>query len=325
MPENEQNNNHAELRSIYQLAPVGIAAIDSDLRFIRVNRRLAEINGLTPGEHIGKTIHEVGAVLSTQIEPVLHEVLAGRHDETELTVSHEPDGTSGTQVWRFRLAPLRDADETIQGAIVIVDEITAVDEILRTVERQRGEYTRLADTIPMILVRVAGDGTIHFANGRWYDFVGVSRAVHRLNEVAHPVDTPTVISLLDTGNSDSRSFCEARLLDSGGSYRWHLIEAEPVPGEDGGERHWYVTCTDIEKQKRTENKLRRRTEVLIAEDRRKDEFLAVLGHEIRNPVAAMDSAVGALSSDDPATHRWAVGVLRSQLSQITRLVDDLLD
>jgi len=64
-----------------------------------------------------------------------------------------------------------------------------------------------------------------------------------------------------------------------------------------------------------------------AEDRRKDEFLAMLAHELRNPLAPISNAVHILqvSEKDPAKLKWAIEVIGRQLTQLVRLVDDLLD
>ena len=68
-------------------------------------------------------------------------------------------------------------------------------------------------------------------------------------------------------------------------------------------------------------------EKLREEDRRKDEFLAMLAHELRNPLAPISNAVHVLSADDPdpAKLSWAREVIGRQLRQLIRLVDDLLD
>ena len=76
-----------------------------------------------------------------------------------------------------------------------------------------------------------------------------------------------------------------------------------------------------------EARVRDRTIALERADRRKDEFLAVLGHELRNPLAPILSAVEVLERDQApvdAKHR-ARGVVRRQVRQMTRLIDDLLD
>jgi len=64
-----------------------------------------------------------------------------------------------------------------------------------------------------------------------------------------------------------------------------------------------------------------------ADDRRKDEFLAMLAHELRNPLAPISNAVHVLhmSAQDPAKLTWAREVIGRQLRQLVRLVDDLLD
>ena len=62
-------------------------------------------------------------------------------------------------------------------------------------------------------------------------------------------------------------------------------------------------------------------------DRRKDEFLATLAHELRNPLAPIQNAVQILRADDPlgSMHQWAKDVIDRQVRQMSRLVDDLLD
>jgi signal transduction histidine kinase len=85
-------------------------------------------------------------------------------------------------------------------------------------------------------------------------------------------------------------------------------------------RRQYVIRDFLEERKRSE-------EALIDADRRKDEFLAILAHELRNPLAPIVSSIEALSlsAHDPALVRAACGVLERQVSHVVRLVDDLLD
>jgi signal transduction histidine kinase len=70
----------------------------------------------------------------------------------------------------------------------------------------------------------------------------------------------------------------------------------------------------------------RHVQALRDNDRRKDEFLAMLAHELRNPLAAVNNAVTILKlSSDPDSRKWASDVLERQVSQLVRLVEDLLD
>jgi PAS domain S-box-containing protein len=84
---------------------------------------------------------------------------------------------------------------------------------------------------------------------------------------------------------------------------------------------------DITRTKHLEEELRRRAEQLTQADRRKDEFLAMLGHELRNPLAPLRNALELLKTagGDPARVEAARHMMERQVEQLVRLVDDLLD
>jgi signal transduction histidine kinase len=70
----------------------------------------------------------------------------------------------------------------------------------------------------------------------------------------------------------------------------------------------------------------RQAQALRENDRHKDEFLAMLAHELRNPLAAVNNAVTVLKmSDDEESRNWASDVVERQVQQLVRLIDDLLD
>jgi signal transduction histidine kinase len=88
---------------------------------------------------------------------------------------------------------------------------------------------------------------------------------------------------------------------------------------------------DLEREmvqtKRLEHQLQQRAEQLVEADRRKNQFLAVLGHELRNPLASLRGAAQVLTLEGAPQQQvqWALSVLGRQITQLTRLVDDLLD
>lgn len=99
-----------------------------------------------------------------------------------------------------------------------------------------------------------------------------------------------------------------------------LITAGPIIDEQGKPRGAVGAHTDITLTKEAERALR-------DADRRKNEFLAMLSHELRNPLAAIRNALEVCDPEDcnKETFQWARNVLLRQSSQLTRLVDDLLD
>lgn len=102
--------------------------------------------------------------------------------------------------------------------------------------------------------------------------------------------------------------------------RWVNSVYTPTFAADGKPDGWVGVVIDIDEQKRSEEALR-------TTDRRKDTFLAVLAHELRNPLAPMRNALELLkrSEESPVITQRARATMERQLSHMVRLVDDLLD
>jgi signal transduction histidine kinase/CheY-like chemotaxis protein len=103
---------------------------------------------------------------------------------------------------------------------------------------------------------------------------------------------------------------------------WSMPNAEP----DGGVL-WHGFSMDVTERKRAEEEIRLANEKLRETDRRKDEFLGMLSHELRNPLAPIRNSLYLLDHADPTgqeAHR-ARDVINRQVGHLTRLVDDLLD
>jgi len=103
--------------------------------------------------------------------------------------------------------------------------------------------------------------------------------------------------------------------------QWHpvLMRGMPVRGDDGEITAWTGINLDISRMKQVEHELR-------GADQRKDEFLATLAHELRNPLAPISNALQVLKrTTDPARVEQTRGVMERQLQHMVRLIDDLLD
>ena len=115
----------ALLDTLLQKAPVGFAFIDREFCFSHVNARLAETNGLSVAEHIGRSIHDVVPELASQLVPVLRRVFDDGESLTDIEISGETPAHPGViRVWEEGFYPVRAPGLGIIGAGVVVVEVT---------------------------------------------------------------------------------------------------------------------------------------------------------------------------------------------------------
>ena len=115
----------AELQSIYASAPVGLCLLSPDLRFLRINEHLAQMNGSPSEQHIGRTVRELLPRLADLIEPKLREVLeTGRPKLKEEIVGETAAQPGVNRTWLQSWLPLKDGNGQITGINMVVEEIT---------------------------------------------------------------------------------------------------------------------------------------------------------------------------------------------------------
>ncbi|MBW4481814.1 MAG: PAS domain S-box protein [Tildeniella torsiva UHER 1998/13D] len=114
----------AEIETIYQSAPIGLGVLDRDLRFVRVNQRLAEMNGLSVEAHLGRTIRDLLPNLADQAEAMLRPILATGEPLLKVEISGETPAQPGVQrAWVESFWPLKDGDRMI-GISIVCEEVT---------------------------------------------------------------------------------------------------------------------------------------------------------------------------------------------------------
>ncbi len=123
-----------EIDSYYDSSPIGLCAFDRDLKYLRINQRLADLNGLPPSEHIGRTVQELlPQPLVDIIEPALRQVMKRGEPITGMEFTAATGGLPGVRgTWLQIINPLKDETEQVIGVTVAVQDITE----LRHLEEQ---------------------------------------------------------------------------------------------------------------------------------------------------------------------------------------------
>jgi len=190
-------------------------------------------------------------------------------------------------------------------------------------------YTELFDFAPIGYLTLATDETIREINHVGAQLLGRPRS--RL--IGQPLSTFVAIrdiagfrSMLGkTFDTDTKERCEIEISHRIGQPPRHVrVTSTMLSGDD---RKTLLAVEDITESKLREKKLAATEAALRDADRRKDEFLAVLSHELRNPLAPIRSSLFVLAGSEPGGDkaRESLTIIDRQIGHLTRLIDDLLD
>ncbi|MFC7543073.1 PAS domain-containing protein [Siccirubricoccus deserti] len=124
--EREARRRLADLEILYQTAPLGLAQLDRDLRYLRINQALADMNGRPPEAHFGHVIWDLIPDLRASTEPLLREVLETGATITGIELSGETPKIPGVRRdWEVQLYPVRDPETgEVIGVGVVCEEVT---------------------------------------------------------------------------------------------------------------------------------------------------------------------------------------------------------
>src|SRR5215471_12529029 len=142
----------------------------------------------------------------------------------------------------------------------------------------------------------------------------------RMSNAVHADDIASLETAFDRAMATGDFEAEYRAVRPDGSIVWIADRGRVVQNSNNQPTRIVGVSVDLTRRKRLE-------EALLESDRRKDEFLATLAHELRNPLAPVRYAANVLGLKGPQTQelRWATEVIERQTQHMARLIDDLLD
>jgi PAS domain S-box-containing protein len=326
----EQNRvvENERLRSLFQQAPGYIAVLREPSHvFELVNDAYYRLVGKR--DLIGKSVREAMPELEGQ---GFYELLGRVFESGEPFVGHaipiklqvEAGHELVERFVDFVYQPIRDARGNVSGIFVEGSDVTEAVRATQAIKASEARLRELANTIPHLAWMANPDGHIHWYNDRWYAYTGATPD-QMLGWGWESVQDPKILPLvverwrasLESGEPWEMTF---PLRSAKGEFRTFFSRAAPLRDEAGMIVQWFGTNTDVTEIKAAEEELKAASE-------RKDEFLAMLAHELRNPLAPINAAAELLSLthlDETRVKRTA-SIISRQVGHMTKLVDDLLD
>jgi len=294
------------------------------------NDSYIDVLGEKHPQALGRPFHDIWAEIWDDINPLIERALAGEATYAErMYLEMNRHGYDEPTWFTFSYSPVRDETGRIAGMFCACVEVTeqVLSEKYREEENER--FRALFEQAPGIMAVLRGpEHVFELTNQSYLQLIGHRQVVGKTAREALPeVVGQGFFELLDRVYSTGEPFVGHALplrlqLVPGGPMEERYVDFvyQPIRDAGGAVSGIFVEGSDVTPRKLIEDELR-------AANRQKDQFLAMLAHELRNPLAPIMTAAQLLKlgRHDPKSVANASEIIVRQASHMTDLVNDLLD
>jgi PAS domain S-box-containing protein len=322
----------AEQKRLYQSvtenASVAMFIMDQRQQCVFMNPAAEQLTGYTLDETLGRSLHDVihhtrpdGSPYPLSECPIDQAFPKNDREQGEETFVHK-DGRFYEVA--FTASPIRNAVGNPIGTVIEVQDITERKLAAARLRESESFYRQTLESIPAMTFTNAPDGACDYVSEQWIQFTGVPADEHFGSgwlQVLHPDDRERAFTAWsDAVDGLGQYAVEYRVRRHDDAYSWFKVQGRAIRDATGTVVRWFGTAVNVDDLKQAEESLKRA-------DRRKDEFLATLAHELRNPLAPIRTGLEVMKMvlHDPVTLREVCNTVERQTRQLISLVDDLLE
>ncbi len=243
----------AQLQAVYDGAPVGLAFLDRNLRYMNLNRRLANMNGRPLEEHLGRTVAEMIPELYPQVEPYIRRALAGEAiSGFEVTIPASGDSKEKTVLLTYE--PARDEAGEVVGVSVALVDLTPIKHAEQARRETEEHFRHMMELMPQIPWVIDREGRALDVSQRWLEITGTTGDQWRgfgWLESLHPDDVQP------TQDAMERSFASGLQIDaryrlrrsSAHPWKWMRARGSARRDADGTIIGWYGSLEELDENR----------------------------------------------------------------------------
>jgi two-component system CheB/CheR fusion protein len=310
-----------QLEQILESVGDALTVVDREWRVVHMSPLALRLVGRERDAVIGRDFWELfPKILGTSVEAKLRQAMT-QHEPLRFEVI-------GPITGRWRDTSIFPSDDGLAIFSRDIDDRKRAEEVLRRSEEQ---FTRFMEHLPGLAWIKDLAGRYVYANSAALRVFGApqEQILGHTDVELFPPDTAAQFLANDRAALAMPAGVQTveMLRHDDGLVHYSIVSKFPIPGPEGAAAFVGGMAVDITERIRAEAAVRRHAERLAEADRRKDEFMAILGHELRNPLAPLRNALEVLRrrGDGTLEVRQLLEMMERQVGTLSRLTNEMLD